>query len=139
MSDWRTNLAEFYNNLDSVEKKREHRVQMQREEITKVISEVVVPAFKELADEFKKHDRQVQITEQHDRATIQVVFQGETEMILGIKAWGSDGQAVWVSTVDNEGTERAFKADMEDMLKDFIISSSLSIYYEKTRNKKREE
>ncbi len=78
MSDWRSQLDDFFVKADDADKKKEVGP------FTQFLRDVAVPAFEELKLEFERHGRTVVIRDSESSASISVSFEGAEEMTYRI-------------------------------------------------------
>jgi hypothetical protein len=79
MSDWQKQLGNFFAKTEETKQKEE------RPEFARFISEVVMPAFEKLAEELKKHGRDVTIRDAAASATLLVHAAGKEEFMYRIQ------------------------------------------------------
>ena len=88
MNEWRKSLREL---LEEAETKRAAREAANRDaqkwkRVKHFISDTVVPAFEQVAEELQDHDRDVELEHARDFATITVYRDGEREFYFGVRA-----------------------------------------------------
>ncbi|MGQ9661622.1 MAG: hypothetical protein ACUVWX_04685 [Kiritimatiellia bacterium] len=88
MNDWKTELDDFF-------AKRVRAGQTdQGSELERFISDVVIPAFSELAEELEKHGREVTIRNSLTAASLIVYNKGEEELVYRIQGRGLASRGV---------------------------------------------
>lgn len=85
MTDWKKDLKELFDD----EYHRKRKIQAESEGKTRVrrfISEVVEPAFEEIAEELKEYDRDIDVEVEKMTATIRVYLEGHEEFYFSIRS-----------------------------------------------------
>lgn len=85
MSDWKKELKELF------DEERHQRMKMKAESedkqrVRKFISDVVEPAFDEIAEELKEYDRDIDVEVEKMAATIRVYNEGHEEFYFSIRS-----------------------------------------------------
>jgi hypothetical protein len=85
MADWKSDLDSFFS-------KKEKRAEITKENVSKADAEIesffsstVIPAFEEMKLELEKHQRVVNISSGGGSASIEVSFEGNSELRYSIK------------------------------------------------------
>lgn len=85
MSNWKKNLKEIFD--EDFLKKRKKEVESEgKVRVKRFISDVVEPAFEEIAEELKEYDRDIDVETEKMSATIRVFYEGAEEFYFSIKS-----------------------------------------------------
>ncbi len=85
MSDWKKELKELFDD----EHQSRVRKQVESEGKTRIkrfVTEVVEPAFEEIAEELKEYDRDIDVEIEKLAATIRVYYEGHEEFYFSIRS-----------------------------------------------------
>ncbi len=85
MSDWKKSLKEIFD--EEHQRKAKMRAESKgKQRVKRFISEVVEPAFEEIADELKEYDRDIDVETERMAATIRVFYEGHEEFLFSIRS-----------------------------------------------------
>ncbi len=85
MSDWKKVLKEIFDK--EYQKKKKKEVESEGKlRVKRFISEVVEPAFEEIAEELKEYDRDIDVETEHMSSTIRVFYEGHEEFYFSIRS-----------------------------------------------------
>ncbi len=93
MSQWKTDLANIFQNAEKEQKTTEEKQSVTNSEVAEFYSTVVKPAFEELQTELQTHGRQVTVSVSKGHASIVVNHEGDKECDYSIKVRTSPGHA----------------------------------------------
>jgi len=79
MADWRDKLGNF------LEKAEQDKQESDVSDMARFVSDVAMPAFRELAPELEKHGRTVTLREANESASILVQFNGDEEITYRVQ------------------------------------------------------
>jgi hypothetical protein len=144
MSDWKSDLDDFIRNKERQEKVDEDKLKEMNSKVKEFYSTIVTPAFEELKKELEKHQREVQMSAEHNLASIIVKYEGELELDYSIKV-STKGTHPSQQTHFRDKSGRTHRAEgylrsgnqdytIYDITKDDIIKNFISEY--KTITKK---
>ena len=85
MSDWKSDLANFFSEKEEKNELNEEKLKDTEAEVAKFYSKVVIPAFQELKVELEKYYREVRISSGLTSASIIVIYKGQKEIDYSIK------------------------------------------------------
>lgn len=85
MSNWKQNLKEIFDE-DLLKKKKKEVESEGKFRVKRFISEVVEPAFEEVADELNDYDRDIDVETETMSATIRVFHEGSEEFYFSIRS-----------------------------------------------------
>lgn len=141
MADWRTKLRD---SLKVTEKNRQEKESM---EMNRFITEVVLPAFADIADEMKDHGRTAAIRHTETTASINIQFNGEDEMIYRIQGRTfptntlpfadirfRERKGLRLIRVENMFRDGSTPYSMADITKDEIIENFVENYTRRVEN-----
>jgi len=85
MSDWKKELKELFD--EDFQNKMRRKVESEGKlRIKRFVSEVVEPAFEEVAEELKEYDRDIDVETEKLAATIRVYHEGHEEFYFSIRS-----------------------------------------------------
>ena len=85
MSDWKKELKELFD--EDFQNKIRRKVESEGKlRIKRFVSEVVEPAFEEVAEELKEYDRDIDVETEKLAATIRVYHEGHEEFYFSIRS-----------------------------------------------------
>ncbi len=85
MSEWKKTLKEIFD--EDFHKKVKKDVESEGKlRVKRFISDVVEPAFEEIADELKEYDRDIDVETERMSATIRVFYEGHEEFYFSIRS-----------------------------------------------------
>ena len=85
MSDWKKELKELFD--EDFQNKMRRKVESEGKlRIKRFVSEVVEPAFEEIAEELKDYDRDIDVEMEKLAATIRVYYDGHEEFYFSIRS-----------------------------------------------------
>jgi len=86
MSDWESDLDEFFDREEQLEQAELERKAKEQQEVESFLSEVVVPAFERIKEFLGRYGREVEIASGNDKATLSASYEGEPEIVYRIYA-----------------------------------------------------
>ncbi len=85
MSDWKKEMKELFD--DELYIKRKQKAESEDKlRVKKFISDIVEPAFEEIAEELKEYDRDIDVEIEKMAATIRVYNEGHEEFFFSIRS-----------------------------------------------------
>ena len=134
MSDWESDLDEFFDRKEQLEQAELERKDIERQEVESFLSEIVVPAFERIKEFLGQYGREVEISSVNEQATLSASYEGEPEIVYRIRAnmpqptvryayvSKATGEAMKASDVltTAEGEVPAGKITQEVIIKHFI-------------------
>jgi choline/glycine/proline betaine transport protein len=85
MSDWKKELKELFD--EDFQSKMRRKVESEGKlRIKRFVSDVVEPAFEEIAEELKEYDRDIDVEIEKLAATIRVYYDGHEEFYFSIRS-----------------------------------------------------
>lgn len=138
MADWKSELQKVFGKHQEDEAAAGRGMAQSKAKVPGFFKLVVLPAFVELKEQLEKLDRQVEVREHEDCASLEVKFKDEVELYYGVQVllWPSHAH-VYVVTKMRDGGQRlrgesAIKRGSEDSVdnitKQDIIADFLRLY-----------
>ncbi len=85
MSDWKKELKELFDDELYI-KKKEQAESKDKLRVKKFISDIVEPAFEDIAEELKEYERDIDVEIEKMAATIRVYHEGHEEFYFSIRS-----------------------------------------------------
>ncbi len=86
MSDWKADLEDIFKKKETKKEEDNQRLKKVNSEISRFISQIVIPAFVEIKEEIEsKYQRMVKISDATKSATIKIEHYGQIEFDYSIK------------------------------------------------------
>lgn len=86
MSDWRTDLDDFFEKQETLTQAEEAHEAQALLQVEAFLAETVLPAFEQLQEQLEKHGREVKIAQEGHQATISVLHEGKPEIMYRLYA-----------------------------------------------------
>ncbi len=85
MSDWKKELKELFDDELYIKRKQQAETEGKLR-VKKFISEIVEPAFEDIAEELKEYERDIDVEIEKMAATIRVYYEGHEEFYFSIRS-----------------------------------------------------
>ena len=108
MSDWKSELDDFFDRQEHLERDEVERRARDRQQIVAFLDEIVVPAFEELRTYLEERGRQVKVSADGEKATLAVSYQGRPEILY--RLYAKSRQTAIVYAYFDKNTGKAVKA-----------------------------
>ncbi|HYG82510.1 MAG TPA: hypothetical protein VD861_19090 [Pyrinomonadaceae bacterium] len=131
MTDWTTELGEFYQSIENKTTQTAQREEQERLDVLSFFSNIVTPAFDELKRGFEQLGRRVETTIGTDSASIALYKGDALEYDLDLRT--SQNRVIPVIPLNiiqgkSTGESVRFKKDFKKMTKEDLIQSFLNVY-----------
>jgi hypothetical protein len=131
MTDWKTDLGNFYQDLENKAAQTAQRKEQEKLAVINFFLNVVTPAFEELKRGFEQLGRRVETTVGSDTASIALYNGDALEYDMDLRTSGNHVYPVVpVNIIKGQaiGESIRFKKDFKEMTKDDLVQSFLNVY-----------